>query len=183
MLKFFLIGLAAILLLLVLIVALRPSDFRITRSATFAVPPPILFEHVNDLHRWNDWSPWAKLDPNARYTYSGSETGPGARLAWIGNNQVGEGRMTIVDSLPTERVRMKLEFIKPFAATNTAEFTFTPEGDQTRITWSMFGKNNFMCKAMSLVMNCEKMVGGQFEQGFANLRSIVESHGRLIAAE
>src|SRR4051794_3577728 len=164
MLKFILIGLPAILLLLTLIVALRPGDFRITRSAAFAVPPSIAFERVNDLHRWNDWSPWAKLDPNARYMYTGRETGPGASLAWVGYNQVGEGRMTIVDSVPSERVRMKLEFMKPFAATNTAEFTFTPEGDQTRITWSMFGKSTFMCKAMSLVMNCERMVGGHFDQ-------------------
>jgi uncharacterized protein YndB with AHSA1/START domain len=183
MFKILCIGFVAIVVILAIVIALQPSAFRITRSSAFDAPPGAVFEQVNNFHNWNEWSPWARIDPNARYTFTGPEVGPGSSLAWAGNNQVGEGRMTITDSRPDERVVMKLEFLKPFTATHAAEFTFTPEGEQTRMTWSMSGKNNFLGKTMSLVMNCEKMIGGQFEQGFANLRSIVESQGRLTAAE
>src|SRR5215217_6975217 len=114
MLKFTLIGLAAILLVFLVTVALQPSGFRIVRSAIFDAPPSAVFEQVNDLRHWNEWSPWARLDPNAGYTFSGPAAGAGARLAWVGNKQVGEGRMTITDSRPEERVIMRLEFFKPF---------------------------------------------------------------------
>ena len=174
MFKYLLLGLAAIVVVLLIVAALQPADFRIARSATIAAPASAVFEQLNDFHKWNDWSPWAKMDPNAKNTFEGAPAGVGASFAWAGNHEVGEGRMTITESKPGELVRMKLEFIKPFAATNTAEFTLKPEGDQTAVTWSMTGRNGFMGKAMGLIMNCEKMVGGQFEQGFANLKAIVE---------
>ena len=107
-----------------------------------------------------------------KQTYEGALAGSGAIYTWAGNNEVGEGRMAIIESRPSELIRVKLEFFKPFAATNTAEFTFKPEANQTVVTWSMFGKNNFMSKAIGLFMNCDKMVGGQFEQGLANLQSV-----------
>ena len=169
-----LLGLAAIVVVFLIVAALQPADFRIARSATIAAPASAVFEQLNDFHKWNDWSPWAKLDPNAKNTFEGAPAGVGASFAWAGNHEVGEGRMTITESKPGELVRMKLEFIKPFAATNTAEFTLKPEGDQTAVTWSMTGRNGFMGKAMGLIINCDKMVGGQFEQGFANLKAIVE---------
>ena len=96
-------------------------------------------------------------------------------MRWVGNNKVGQGSMTITESRPDDFIRFKLEFLKPFAATNTAEFTFNYENDQTTVTWTMYGKNNFMGKAIGLVMNCEKMVGGQFEKGLATLKSVVEA--------
>ncbi|MEA3208697.1 MAG: hypothetical protein QOE70_1754 [Chthoniobacter sp.] len=178
MLKYILLGLAAIIVIFLIVVAFQPADFRISRSAIVAAPPAAVFEQVNDFHKWNAWSPWAKLDPNAKNTFEGPPAGVGAGFAWAGNNEVGEGRMTITESEPNELVLMKLEFIKPFAATNITEFTFKPEGNQTAVTWSMSGHNNFIGKAMSLIMNCDKMVGGQFEQGFANLKAIVESPAR-----
>jgi uncharacterized protein YndB with AHSA1/START domain len=174
MLKFILIGLATVVVLFLVVAALQPADFRITRSATIAAPAPVVFEQFNDLHKMNEWSPWAKMDPNAKNTFDGPPIGVGSSLAWAGNNQVGEGKMTITESQPGELIRMKLEFLKPFAATNTAEFTFKPEGDRTTVTWSMSGKNGFMAKAFGLLVNCDKMVGGQFEQGFANVKSVVE---------
>jgi hypothetical protein len=174
MLKFILIGLVTLLVVFLIVVALQPADFRITRTATIAAPAAIVFEQVNDFHKWNAWSPWAKLDPNAKNTFEGPPAGVGSGFAWAGNNQVGEGRMTITESRPNELVLIKLEFFKPFAATNTTEFTFKPEGNQTAVTWSMFGRNNFIGKAMSLIMNCDKMIGGQFEQGLANIKAIVE---------
>ena len=178
MLKKLLIGLAAIIVLFLIVAAMQPADFRITRSATIAAPPATVFGQINDFHKWNDWSPWAKLDPNAKNTFDGPPSGVGASFAWAGNSEVGEGRMTITESKPGELVRMKLEFIKPFAATNTTEFTLKPEGSQTAVTWSMSGTNGFIGKCMGLIMNCDKMVGGQFEKGFANLKAIVETPAR-----
>ncbi len=175
MLKFILLGLTAIVVIVLVVVAMQPADFRISRTATIAAPPDAVFAQFNDFQKWNAWSPWAKMDPNAKNTFDGSPVGVGAGFAWAGNNEVGEGRMTITESKPNELIRIKLEFTKPFAATNTTEFTFKPEGNQTAVTWSMSGKNNFMAKAFGLFVNCDKMVGGQFEQGFANLRAIVES--------
>jgi hypothetical protein len=174
MLKFILSGLAAIIVIFLIVAATRSDEFRVSRTATFTAPPSAVFEQVNNLRNWNAWSPWAKLDPNAKNTFEGPPAGVGASFAWAGNSQVGEGKMTITESKPAELVLMKLEFIKPFAATNTTEFTFKPDGNGTTVSWSMAGKNNFMSKCVGLVMNCEKMVGGQFEQGFANLKGVVE---------
>jgi hypothetical protein len=169
-----LIALAIIVVVLVVIVALQPSDFRVARSTAISAPPPAVFAQVNDFHKWEAWNPWGKIDPAMKQTYDGAPAGPGAIYTWSGNNEVGEGRMTIAESRPNELVRVKLEFFKPFAATNTAEFTFVPEGNQTRVTWSMFGEKNFMAKAIHLFMNMDKMIGGQFEKGLAAMKSIVE---------
>jgi hypothetical protein len=168
------LGLAVLAVLFVVVVSTRPSDFRYTRSAAIAASPAAVFAQVNDLHKWNDWSPWAKMDPNAKNTFEGPAAGIGAKMSWAGNNKVGEGIMTITDSHPNDLIKFQLQFLKPFAATNTAEFIFTPKGSKTIVTWTMFGKCNFMSKAVGLFMDCDKMVGGQFEQGFANLKSIVE---------
>ena len=173
-----LIGLAVLVVLLVVVVAVQPSDFRITRTATVAAPPSAVFAQVNDFHKWEAWSPWAKLDPAARNTFDGAPAGTGASFAWAGNSKVGEGRMTITESRPNELVRIKLEFMKPFAATNTAEFTFTPAGERTAVTWSMFGHNNFIGKAVCLVMNMDKTLGGEFDKGLAAMKSVAEAAAR-----
>ena len=173
MLKKILLGLAAVIIVFLIVVALQPADFRISRSAVIAAPPAAVFEQINDYHKWDAWSPWAKLDPNAKNSFEGSASGVGAKFSWAGNNDVGEGSMQITDSKPNERVVMDLVFLKPFAATNTTEFTLKPEGNGTAVTWSMAGKNGFIGKAAGLFMNCDKMVGTQFEKGFENLKSIV----------
>lgn len=169
-----LIAIAAIVVIFVVIVATRPSEFRISRSATIAAPPAVIFPNVNDLRKWEAWSPFVKMDPTMKLTYEGPEAGAGASQTWVGNNQVGEGRMTIVESRPGELVKFKLEFIKPMSGTSTAEFTFKPEGDQTVVTWSMFGTNNFVGKAFSLFMDCDKMCGTEFEKGLAAMKAIAE---------
>jgi len=173
--KIILIALAAIVVLLVIIIASRPADFRITRTGRMMAPVGVVFENVNDLHNWEAWSPWARMDPNAASTYSGAAAGPGAVMEWNGNNKVGAGRMTISDNRVNEVLHIKLEFFRPFKATNVAEFTFKPEGDQTVVTWTMSGKNNFMGKAFSLFMDCDKMVGGDFEKGLANLNAVTQA--------
>jgi hypothetical protein len=137
-------------------------------------PAAAAFAQVNDFHNWRAWSPWEKIDPALKRSYEGPQAGAGATYAWQGNKDVGEGRMTILESRPGELVRIKLEFFKPFAATNTAEFTFKPAGDGTAVTWSMSGQNNFLARAICVFVNMDEMVGGQFEQGLAQMKAVVE---------
>ncbi|MCQ8183148.1 SRPBCC family protein [Methylomonas sp. SURF-1] len=167
---------AAVALAAFAVMALRqPDTFSVSRTLTMAAPASAVFAQVNDLRKWNAWSPWAKLDPNARNSFEGPDAGVGAVMRWSGNNQVGQGSMTIVDSRPDSFIRFNLEFLKPFKASNVAEFSFESIGAETVVTWTMSGRNNLVGKAMSVVMNCDKMVGGQFEQGLAAIKSIVEA--------
>jgi uncharacterized protein YndB with AHSA1/START domain len=175
MFTYILIALAAVVLLFLAIVAMQPAEFRVTRTATINAPPADVFPHVNDLHKWEAWSPWARLDPEMKLTYDGPAEGAGASYTWSGNNKVGEGRTTITESRPNDLVRLKLEFVRPFTATNDVEFTFRSEGDQTSVTWDMTGRNNFMSKAFCLFVNMDRMVGGDFEKGLAQLKAVVEA--------
>jgi hypothetical protein len=174
MLPMILLALAAIIVVFAVAVALQPAEFRIARSATIAAPPAAAFAQVNDFHNWQPWSPWEKLDLAMKKTYEGAPAGTGAVYTWAGNSTVGEGRMTMIESHPSDLIRIKLEFFRPFKATNTAEFTFKPQGDQTLVTWSMSGQKNFMLKAVHLFMNMDKMLGGEFDKGLAQMKSIVE---------
>jgi uncharacterized protein YndB with AHSA1/START domain len=169
------IGLFVVIALFALIVAMQPSEFRITRATSISAPPAEVFKQVNDFHLWQEWSPWAKIDPACKTTFEGAPAGPGAQFAWSGNNKVGEGKMTITDSRPVDSIHIRLEFNRPFKATNIAEFTFQTQGQQTLVTWSMSGTNSFMAKAFAMLMNMDKMVGGEFEKGLAQMKTIVES--------
>ena len=172
--KKILLVIAVIAIAFVTIVLLQPDEFRVSRSATMTATPAAAFEQVNDFHNWDKWSPWAKLDPAMKQTYEGSPSGKGAIYTWTGNDQVGEGKMTILESQPNERILIQLEFMRPFASTNMTEFTFKPDGTSTVATWTMSGKNNFMSKAMHLVMNMDKMIGPDFEKGLADIKKTVE---------
>ena len=174
MLKKILITLVVIVIVFVIIVATRPSAFTITRSALIVAPVEIVFAQVSDLHKWDAWSPWAKLDPTMKQAHEGAAVGVGAIYSWDGNKDVGAGRMTITESRTNEAIRIKLEFLKPFAAVNDIEFTFKPDGNQTTVTWTMSGKNNFMAKAFCMFVNMDKMVGSDFEKGLASLKTIAE---------
>lgn len=172
------IGLAVIVVVSVVVVALRPSEFRVERAATISAPPPVVFAQVNDFRKWDAWSPYARRDPAMKKSFEGAPAGVGAIYRWSGNHEVGEGRTTIIESRPHDLIRIKLEFVRPFAATNTAEFTFRPEGERTAVTWSLAGRNNFMGKAVGLFMNMDRMVGGDFEKGLARMKSVVEAAPR-----
>jgi hypothetical protein len=175
MLKWSLAAIAAVVVIFVVVVAMQPSDFKVERSATMRAPAPAAHAQVNDFQNWRAWSPWEKIDPVLKRSYEGPKAGTGAIYAWQGNGDVGEGRMTITESKPGELVRIKLEFFKPFAATNTAEFSFKPAGsDSTSVTWTMTGRNNFLSKAMCLFVDMDKMVGGMFEQGLTQMKTVVE---------
>ena len=173
--KKILIVLGLILLVFVVVVALQPADFRVSRSLAMAAPPAAAFAQVNDFHKYDAWSPWVKLDPKAKISYEGPDAGVGAKFNWAGNSDVGKGSMTIVESKPDEQIRLDLEFVEPMAGKCDTLFTFKPEGEKTIVTWNMAGKNNFIQKAMSLFMNCDKIVGDQFEIGLNNMKAIVEA--------
>jgi uncharacterized protein YndB with AHSA1/START domain len=175
MLPYILIAVAVVIVLLIVIVAMQPAEFRLVRSTTISAPPAVVFAQVNDFHEWDAWSPWAKLDPAMKTTYEGPPAGAGASYHWLGNNKVGEGRMTIVESRPSDLVRIKLEFMKPFKATNEATFTFKPQGNQTLVEWSMTGTRNFMFKLVQMIMSMEKLVGPMFEQGLAAMKAQAEA--------
>lgn len=178
MLKKILLVLAALVVVFLIVVAFQPADFKVTRSTLISAPASAVFAQVNDFHRWEAWSPWAKMDPNMKTTYAGAPAGTGSIYSWVGNSQVGAGRMTIIESRPHELVRINFEFLKPFAVTNLADFTFKPQGGQTLVTWEMSGKKNFVSKSICMFMNMDKMVGGDFEKGLAKMKSLAEGTGK-----
>ena len=169
-----LLALAFIAIIFIVVIVGRPDEFTVSRSVKISAPPEKVFPHVNDLHQFQEWSPWAKLDPAAKNCFSGSYAGAGAAMAWDGNKKVGAGKMTITDSKPDEIIRFKLEFLRPFQATNVAEFNFKSEAGQTVVTWTMTGKSNFVFKIFSLFVKCDDMVGKDFEKGLAALKTVAE---------
>jgi len=174
MLKKIFLTLAVLIIIFLIVVAVQPADYRVVRSTTIAAPAPVIFAQVNDLHRWDAWSPWAKLDPAMKTTFDGPAAGTGAIYHWVGNKDVGEGQMTITESHPSDLIKIQLDFIKPFPSSSVTEFMFKPDSVQTAVTWSMSGKNNFVAKAFCLFMNMDKMVGGDFEKGLAQLKTVTE---------
>ena len=165
-----LVVVAAILIL----AAMKPATFRITRATSINASPEKIFPLIADFRAWSAWSPWEKMDPALKRTYGGSASGKGAVYEWGGNSKVGKGRMEIIDAPPPSRVAIKLDFLKPFEAHNTAEFTMLPQGDETRVTWRMHGPAPFMARIMHVFINIDKMVGKDFEVGLANLKRLAE---------
>lgn len=168
------LGLAAAMVLLVVVIALQPAEFTISRNRDIAAPPATLFSMTNDLHQWNRWSPWAKLDPAMKITYSGAALGKGAVYEWTGNSEVGSGRMEIIESTPNSKVGIALQFRAPFESTNGVEFAFMPKGPLTNVRWTMNGTNDFLGKAFALFMDMDAMVGADFEKGLAELKKLAE---------
>ncbi|MFP2908575.1 SRPBCC family protein [Pyxidicoccus sp. 3LFB2] len=179
------IGIVAVVLVVavVLFIRSRPDRFRIERSAQIHAPPDAVFALINDFHGWGQWSPYEKLDPNLERRFEGPSSGAGAVYAWSGNSKAGEGRMTILESRPGERVSIKMEFFKPFAATNQATFTFAPSGTGTRVTWSMEGENTLMGKAISAFLDMDTLLGKNFEEGLANLDRVVQAGTQKAATD
>ena len=173
-----LIVVALVIIVLIVIIAMQAPSYTVVRSATMAAPQPTVFAEVNDFHNWEAWSPWAKLDPSMKQSFQGAPSGTGAIYSWVGDKKVGEGRMTITESRPSDLVRIKLEFIKPFASTADTEFTFKPDGNQTAVTWSMSGQKNFMAKAFGLFVSMDKMIGRDFEKGLAQMKTVVETKAK-----
>ena len=169
------VTIVTIIVLAVIAIAMQPDKFCVSRSITIDAARADIFPHVNNLQRWEAWSPWAKLDPDAKSEFEGAESGIGALMRWDGNKEVGKGSMEIIESIPAEFIKMQLIFLKPMQGTSYATFRFDKENDMTKVTWEMSGHNNFIAKAMSLVMNCDKMMGAYFEKGLASLKAVSET--------
>ncbi|OYY36902.1 MAG: polyketide cyclase [Rhodospirillales bacterium 24-66-33] len=154
--------------------ATRPDSFRVERSATMNAPAEKIFPYIDGLKRWTEWSPYEGRDPAMKRAYSGAESGKGAVYEWDGNDNVGKGRMEIVDSTPPHRVVIKLDFLKPFEGHNMAELTVEPKGSQTIVTWAMYGPSTFMTKLIGTFMDMDDMIGRDFAAGLAKLKTVVE---------
>lgn len=171
---YILLGLGTVVAIILVAAVLQPADYAVRRSITIAKPPATVFPLVNEMKKWESWNPWAALDPNMKLSYDGPASGVGASYSWIGNSQVGEGKLTITESNPSEEIRMKLEFFKPMPGVSDTLFTFKPEDQSTTVTWAMSGKNNFVGKLMCMFMSMDKMIGGQFEKGLATMKTVAE---------
>lgn len=181
MLKKILAAAAVLILGFVGFVATRPAGFAIERKTTIAAPPAAIYPFLTDFREWKKWSPWEALDPNMTRTHEGAPSGTGAVYSWKGKDDVGEGRMTITEAKPAELVVIKLEFLKPFAATNTTTFKLTA-GPQTEVVWKMEGTNGFLSKAFGVFANMDKMVGDDFEKGLSALKAVAEAAPAPAAA-
>jgi hypothetical protein len=166
--------LALVLVVILILAALQPDSFRVERKATVKSDPEKVFPCINDFHNWAAWSPFEKLDPNMQKTFSGAGSGKGAVYEWNGNNKAGTGRMEILESSAPNKVTIKLDFLKPFEGHNTSEFTMSPRGDSTEVTWAMYGSSPFMAKIMHVFISMDKMMGKDFETGLANLKAVAE---------
>jgi Polyketide cyclase / dehydrase and lipid transport len=185
MLKRILLAIGVLIVGLCALIASRPPQFAVERSAVFAAASPeAVFAQVNDFHKWEAWSPWEKLDPDMKRTFGGPETGGvGATYAWVGNDKVGEGVMEILESKPGELVKFKLSFIKPFEDTSISTLTFAKEGEGTKVSWKMEGENTFVSKAFGLFMDMDKMIGDDFEKGLGQMKTAAEAHQAKLKAD
>lgn len=169
------VGVVVVLAAALLVVASRqPDHFQVQRSASIHAAPQAIYRHLEDFQAWSAWSPWEKLDPAMKRTFSGPASRPGASYAWEGNGDVGAGRMEIVEVSPPERLVIRLDFLKPFEAHNTITFDLKGEGDRTYVTWTMVGPSPLVSKVMGLFMSMDAMIGKDFEAGLANLKRVAE---------
>jgi len=157
---------------LLIYAASKPDSFRVERSISIPTTPENIFPLINDFHQWEVWSPWEKIDPTVQRIYSGTTKGVGATYEWTGNNKVGHGKMEIIESTPSSRVRLKIDFIAPFEAHNTVEFTLIPQADATLVTQAMYGPSPFISKLMSIFCSMDKMVGEKYEQGLTSIKNL-----------
>lgn len=180
MMALIIILIVAALLTFLLVVVSKPNNFRMQRSLTINAPAETIYAHIADFHKWQAWSPWEQLDPDLKRTYSGAPSGIGAVYDWEGSPskggaKAGQGRMTIREATPAHRLLINLDFIKPFPATNSAEFLLQPSGEATVVTWAMFGPSPFMSKLMGTLMNMDDLIGKDFERGLNTLKGLSET--------
>ena len=176
MLKIILIVIVVLIAGVLIYAATRPDSFQVQRSATLNASPEKISPLISDFHNWGAWSPWEKIDPSMRRTFSGAPAGKGAVYEWSGNGKAGAGRMEILEASPT-KVSIQLDFIKPFEGHNLTDFTLEPQPgcpNVTRVNWDMHGPSPYLSKLMGVFMNLDRLIGKDFEQGLANLKTVAE---------
>lgn len=173
MLSLIALAIVAILAAIVLYASTRPAIFHVERSISIDASPEKIFPLINDLRLWEAWTPYDK-DPAMRKTFSGSESGKGARFAWEGNKAAGIGEITIAEAVVPTKLVFDLHMIKPFEGRNVATIMLLAAGDATVVTWSLDDRHNLMLKTMRLFMNLDKLIGRDFSVGLARLKALVE---------
>ncbi|MEO8213108.1 MAG: SRPBCC family protein [Myxococcales bacterium] len=184
MLKTVLILVALVFGGLLVFASTRPDKYHVERATTIAAPPEVIYAQLVDFKNWPAWSPWEKRDPQMKKSFEGPPSGAGSSYSWQGNKEVGKGKMTIVTSEPPQHITYRLEFVEPFKSVADTGFTLLREGDsKTAVTWAMDGTNNFISKLFSVVMDMDKMIGGDFAAGLASLKSVSESEAAKRAQQ
>lgn len=166
--------LAAGIAVVLILAAMKPDQFRISRSAAIKAPADRIFPLISDFKAWTAWSPYENKDPDMKRFYGPLSAGKGATYSWDGNGNVGAGDMLITDAPAPSRIALDLNMTRPLTAHNKVEFTLVPAGDSTTVTWAMRGDTPYWAKVIHLFFNMDKMVGGDFEAGLARLKSVAE---------
>jgi hypothetical protein len=174
MIPFILVCILALVAVILLPAARRPSQFRIQRSAHIEATPDAMFPLIDNLRENARWLPYHRKDPAMSANYSEPERGVGACVDFDGNKNVGSGRVTITRGVPSSEITMRLQMMKPFSADNPVEFSLAPRGRDTEVTWAMHGDSPFFIKVMHLFCDMAKMMGRDFDAGLAALKSVVE---------
>jgi len=175
MIKVIFAGLTLLILALLIYAATKPDTFRVERSTHIKAPPEKIFPLIDNFHQWEKWSPWEKVDPALKRTYSGANSGKGAIYQWDGNKNIGQGQMEIIESTPPGKLRIKIDFLAPFEGHNTVEFTLEAQGDGTLVSHAMFGPSPYMSKLMGIFFNMDKMIGDKFDEGLVSLKALAEA--------
>ena len=168
------IGFAALLSTILVVAATKPRTFRIERSTSIDAPPESVFVLIDDLHNWARWAPQDKEDASMKRTYNGPEHGAGAVSEWTGSGGSGKEHMLITDSLPSTRISIQVDWVKPFVARNVNDFVLESTGTSTKVTWTMHGPNLYVMRIMSIFVNMDRTMGKHFEAGLANLKAVAE---------
>jgi hypothetical protein len=151
----------------------QPDSFRVQRAIAINAPPEKLVGILSDLRRGGDWSPYEKKDLAMKKTFSGPASGPGAKLEWDGNKDVGAGTLTVKDVTPS-KVTLNLNMTRPMTANNIVEYSLAPQGNATNMTWALHGPMPLISKVMCVFMSLDKMVGGDMERGLKDLKALAE---------
>jgi hypothetical protein len=153
--------------------ATKPDSFSVQRSASIKAPPERISAVLSDFRGWPAWSPFEKMDPAMKRSFSGAEKGKGAVYAWSGNSEAGAGRMVITEA-SASRVALDLDFTKPMEGHNKVVFTLAPKDGATDVTWAMSGPSPFITKVVQVFCDMDAMIGKHFEDGLGNLRAVAE---------
>jgi len=148
------------------------------RSTVINTPAEAIYPHIQSFEKRGAWSPWAAKDPNMTKSIEGTDGAVGAIYTWSGNEAVGSGSEELTRMDPNKKVESQLIFKTPYEGTATSSMRLDPKDDGTRVTWNISSVNpDFMSRILSFVgvINLDKEVGADFEQGLMDLKSLVES--------
>ncbi len=159
---------------LLLMATRQPDTFVVERSVVVDAPPEAIYPKIADLHAWASWSPYEKLDPQMKKVFNGTPGAVGSSYYWSGNSKAGEGTITVRELMPPQKVTMQLDMLKPLEGHNVVEFTLDPTDGGTRVNWAMRGPNNFVGRIVGVFMSMDTMIGKDFEDGLATLKTQTE---------